>query len=157
MSPSAFNLQRFLDAQANHYQKALAEIKNGQKQGHWMWFIFPQIQGLGFSSMAMYYSISNQEEAKAYLSHPVLSNNLIEISNVVLALKIMNPQISAIEIFDEIDAIKLKSSMTLFSETIRNEHQLDDDRFQIFKQILDVYYLGEKDMNTVEILRKQSQ
>src|SRR3954463_7673975 len=105
------NLERFVDVQKESYPKALSEIKNGRKQSHWMWYIFPQVQGLGFSSTSKYYAIRDLDEAKEYLRHPVLGTRLIEICNVLLDL----PSNDAHGIFGSPDDLKLKSSMTLFA------------------------------------------
>ncbi len=152
---SPFHLQRFKDAQAHHHDQALAEIKNGKKVSHWMWFIFPQIRGLGFSSSAIYYSIASKEEAKAYLLDVILSDRLLEITYEVLQLKVKNPQISAVDIFDEIDALKLRSSLTLFSEIVHDDDELKDEKFQIFRQTLDIFYMGEIDQATLDILHRE--
>ena len=114
-TPDTFNLQRFLDAQENDYADALREIKQGYKQSHWIWFIFPQMRGLGRSSMAEYYGISSIEEARAYLDHPILKARLFEISTALLQHK---GKSTAYEILGTIDAIKVRSSMTLFDHII---------------------------------------
>lgn len=98
------NLNRFLVAQESNYINAFQEIKSGKKTGHWMWYIFPQIDGLGFSSTTKFYSIKSIEEAKQYLNHPILGSRLIEISKALLNLKIANP----IAIFGYTDSLKLK-------------------------------------------------
>ena len=105
------SLDRFLEAQERMYEIALKEIKNGEKESHWMWYIFPQLRGLGKSQMAYAYGINGIEEAKAYLAHPVLSTRLIEISEALLDHK--NEDIE--DILGDIDAMKLRSSMTLFA------------------------------------------
>lgn len=133
-------LERFLKAQEYDYEIALAEIKSGRKQSHWMWYIFPQIKGLGYSPMAQYYAIQDREEGICYLQHPVLGVHLIEICEVLLGLDCNDPD----EIFGWPDNMKLKSSMTLFSETSENE---------IFQRVLDKYFFGENDRLTVEFLR----
>src|ERR1700744_74418 len=106
------DLQRFIDAQRNDYSIALAEIKNGRKRSHWMWYIFPQVQGLGFSSISKHYAIKDINEAEAYLAHPVLGKRLVEISNELLKLQTGD----ATSVFGSPDDIKLKSRMTLFAE-----------------------------------------
>ena len=106
------NLKRFIDAQENDYLIALKEIKNGRKQSHWMWYIFPQIAGLGFSDISKYYAITDMDEAKEYLKHDILGKRLIELSNVLIRLDTN----SAKTIFGSPDDLKLKSSMTLFSQ-----------------------------------------
>ena len=134
------DLSRFLKAQDYDYDNALREIRSGRKRSHWMWYIFPQIQGLGFSSTAQYYAIRNLEEAKDYLAHPVLGARLREISAALLELD----GLSAHEIFGYPDDLKLRSCMTLFRLA-----DLDDSLFQ---EVLDKYYDGEPDSRTVNIV-----
>jgi uncharacterized protein (DUF1810 family) len=136
-----YDLARFLKAQEYNYEDALAELKNGRKTSHWMWYVFPQIDGLGFSSTAKLYSIKSVEEAVAYLAHPVLGQRLRECTKAVLATKGR----SASEIFGSPDDMKLKSSMTLF-ETVAE----DDET--LFSDILSKYYDGERDAKTLQIL-----
>ncbi|WP_345955941.1 DUF1810 domain-containing protein [Mucilaginibacter sp. PAMB04168] len=136
------NLKRFLDAQETDYAIALSEIKNGKKRSHWMWYIFPQIQGLGLSSTSQYYAIKNLQEAKAYLQHPVLGKRLIEISSVLLTIG----DNDAHNIFGSPDDMKLKSSMTLFSSI--------ENTLPVFKQILDLFFGGEADQKTNNVLNK---
>lgn len=133
-------LDRFLDAQRGDYAAALAEVRRGRKTSHWMWYIFPQIAGLGQSSTARYYSIRDLEEAREYYAHPVLGQRLREISGVLLELRGSDP----VAVFGGIDSMKLKSSMTLFAVAA-----LDDPLFQ---QVLDKYYGGEQDVLTLRIL-----
>ena len=137
-----FNLQRFLDAQENDYADALREIKQGYKQSHWIWFIFPQVRGLGRSSMAEYYGISSIEEARAYLDHPTLRARLIEISMALLQHK---GKSTAYEILGTIDAIKVRSSMTLFDHNMPNA---------IFAEVLDAFYNSERDELTLKFISK---
>ncbi|MCI8461005.1 MAG: DUF1810 domain-containing protein [Bacilli bacterium] len=132
------NLERFIKAQENSYNQALNEIKMGEKKTHWMWYIFPQIKGLGFSEISNYYAIEDLDEATAYLENKILKQRLIEISKALLKLETNNP----IEIFGVIDSIKLKSSMTIFS-LVSNE--------SIFENILEKFYEGEKDEKTIEL------
>lgn len=132
------SLDRFIEAHDEDYERALREIKNGRKLTHWMWYIFPQITGLGMSDTARYYEIKSLDEAEAYLNNNLLYSHLIEISNVLLNLNTNDP----IEIFGDIDALKLKSSMTLFSYISDN---------QIFNKVIDKYFYGEKDLNTIKI------
>lgn len=106
-----FNLQRFVDAQSGTYAGALAEIQKGAKRGHWMWFIFPQLAGLGRSQMAQRFAIGSLEEARAYLDHALLGARLRECVNALQDL----PDRSATEVFGQIDAMKLRSSLTLFA------------------------------------------
>ena len=117
-----YNLERFINAQENSYRIALKEIKNGEKRSHWMWFIFPQIDGLGTSSMSREYSIKNQQEAKDYLDHNILGNRLIEITRALMKIE----QKSARSIFGYPDDLKLKSSMTLF-KIISSDNKLFSD------------------------------
>jgi uncharacterized protein (DUF1810 family) len=131
-----FDLNRFIEAQFNSFDIALNEIKNGKKYSHWMWYVFPQYKGLGFSSMAQKYSISCAEEAKSYLNHPVLGNRLIEISNTFFMLQ----DKSAYEVLGDPDYLKMKSSMTLFS-IIQSE-------IEIFSKVLNKYYEGELCLKT---------
>ncbi|CAN5246896.1 DUF1810 domain-containing protein [soil metagenome] len=137
---SVNNLQRFLTAHEGTYETALAEIKNGRKTGHWMWFIFPQIKGLGFSETSMFYAIKNLEEAAAYLQHPVLGSRLIEICNELLNLETDD----AGKIFGSPDNLKLRSSLTLFSE-IQNTDP-------VFNLVLNKFFNGVKDPKTLELL-----
>jgi uncharacterized protein (DUF1810 family) len=137
-----YNLERFVDAQQRTYQTALAEVSNGRKQSHWMWFIFPQIQGLGFSETAKYYAIQDPREAAAFLLHPVLGSNLLGICNALLRLQSSN----AHEIFGSPDDLKLKSSMTLFTSL----NELDP----VFEAVLNKFFGGEKDHHTLRILEQ---
>ncbi|MFP5438820.1 MAG: DUF1810 domain-containing protein [Bacteroidia bacterium] len=136
-----FKLTRFLDAQNQVYLKALGEIQQGQKQSHWMWFIFPQLKGLETSDAANYYGIRNLAEAKAYLQHPVLGKHLRQITTALLALEGK----TAFEVFGSPDDMKLRSCMTLFS--------LAQDTEDIFQQVLDTYFGGEPDSKTISLLR----
>jgi uncharacterized protein (DUF1810 family) len=135
-------LERFISAQEGLYDRALEEIKKGKKQSHWMWFIFPQIAGLGHSTTAKFYGIANLEEAKSYMAHPVLSRHLIEISEVLL--KIENK--TATEILGTPDDMKLRSSMTLFART--------DNTNPVFKEVLCKYFSGIHDELTLKILKQ---
>ena len=133
-------LDRFLDAQRDDYAAALAEVRRGRKTSHWMWYIFPQIAGLGQSSTARYYSIRDLEEAREYYAHPVLGQRLREISGVLLDLRGSDP----VAVFGGIDSMKLKSSMTLFAVAAPDD--------PLFQQVLDKYYGGEQDALTLRIL-----
>jgi uncharacterized protein (DUF1810 family) len=126
------DLERFVTAQdsGSTYQHAVTELRKGRKTSHWMWFIFPQIAGLGRSAMAQAYAISDLVEARAYLSHPVLGPRLVECAELVASHR----GVSAQQIFGGIDAIKLRSSMTLFAHA-------DPDQL-IFGQVIDQYYDG---------------
>jgi uncharacterized protein (DUF1810 family) len=133
-------LKRFIDAQEGSYAIALSEIKSGRKQSHWMWYIFPQIKGLGFSETSMYYAIKDIEEAEAFLKHPVLGSRLIEISEELMKLQSNN----AHQILGSPDDIKLHSSMTLFSSV--------PGASPVFEEVLRKFFNGEKDNKTLQIL-----
>jgi uncharacterized protein (DUF1810 family) len=137
-----FNLNRFLGAQESYYVDALREIKQGYKQSHWIWFIFPQMRGLGRSPMAENYGIKSIEEARAYLEEPILKKRLIEISSALLKHK---GKSTAYEILGTLDAIKVRSSMTLFDHVMPNA---------IFADVLDAFYNGERDVMTLELLKQ---
>jgi uncharacterized protein (DUF1810 family) len=132
------DLKRFLDAQANDFERALAEIRRGRKQSHWMWYIFPQIAGLGFSETSKFYAIKDKAEAQLYLAHPVLGARLVEISKALLEIEGK----TANQIFGSPDDVKLKSSMTLFGAL--------DDTNPVFQKVLDKYFDGAKDGRTLE-------
>ena len=134
-------MKKFLDAQEDDYLVALNEIKSGHKRSHWIWYIFPQIDGLGHSSTAKYYSIKDLEEAKEYLNNEILRSRLIEISNELLKL---NDSIDNIMGYP--DNLKLCSCMTLFYEA--------DSSIDVFKKVIDKFYNGKFDENTIRILKK---
>ena len=134
-------VERFVKAQEESYGPALTEIKNGRKRSHWMWYIFPQLKGLGRSETARYYGIANRQEAKAYLVHPLLGLRLLEISGELLKLESRD----ATAIFGRPDDVKLKSSMTLF--------YLVDGNL-IFKKVLDKFFGGQLDQVTADQLDK---
>ena len=136
------SLDRFVEAQEHMYAIALEEIKNGEKRSHWMWYIFPQIRGLGMSSMAHIYGIAGLDEAKAYLDHPTLSVRLLEISEALLKHKKKKPE----AIFGYTDAMKLRSSMTLFALVS------EDD--SVFHKVLQAFYNGEMDELTIKLANK---
>ena len=133
-------LQRFLDAQQSTYQTALAEIQSGRKRSHWMWFIFPQLQGLGLSETARFYAIQDAREAAAYLAHPVLGPRLLEISGALLALD----STDANRIFGSPDDVKLRSSMTLFRAV--------PGAAAVFGQVLERFFGGVPDPRTLALL-----
>ena len=133
------DLERFVQAQELMYPMALDEVRNGRKRGHWIWYIFPQLKGLGMSENSQYYGIDGIEEARAYLQHPVLGARLREITASFLALK----GESAEGVFGHLDAMKVCSCMTLFNEVS------DDD---LFRKVLDRYYNGVADNRTLEML-----
>jgi uncharacterized protein (DUF1810 family) len=136
-----YNLERFVTAQdGGTYDQATTELREGQKVSHWMWFIFPQIAGLGLSPTSRTYAISSLDEAKAYLSHPVLGPRLVECAGIVARLTGRTAE----EIFGVIDAQKLRSSMTLFCRAAPDEPS--------FTQVLDIYFDGQQDQATVNRL-----
>jgi uncharacterized protein (DUF1810 family) len=137
-----FELQRFVDAQdqGDTYAAALAELRAGRKTSHWMWFVFPQIAGLGQSPISRRFAISSLDEARAYLADPVLGPRLIESARALTQL----PTRSAEEVFGPVDALKLRSSMTLF-------RRADPDE-PVFAQVLDQYFGGEADVVTERLL-----
>lgn len=136
------NLIRFLETQNQVYLKALAEIKNGTKENHWMWYIFPQMKGLGSSETAQFYGIKDWNEATAYLQHPVLGQHLIDISLVVLQLEGK----SAEEIFGTPDNLKLRSCMTLFASV--------ENADPVFSKVLDKYFNSIPDQRTLQLLNR---
>ena len=136
------SLERFVKAQELAYPIALQDIKKGKKRSHWMWYIFPQLRGLGTSTMAHKYGIVDLDEAKAYLEHPVLSARLYELCGELLKHK----DKSAYDIFGDIDAMKLKSSMTLFALTSK-EHT-------IFDEVLEFFFDGERDAITLKLINR---
>ena len=135
------DLSRFVEAQRLTYDSALAELRAGRKRSHWMWFVFPQIAGLGMSATAIYYAIASADEARAYLAHDLLGPRLRECTRAVLD----HQGKSAGEIFGPVDAMKLRSSMTLFDHV----GGADDP----FADCLDAFFDGERDMRTLELLR----
>ena len=136
-----YNLNRFIEAQNRDYDTALAEIRAGKKASHWMWYIFPQLKGLGRSSTSEYYGLSGIKEAQAYLSDPILKARLIEITDAVIAHK----DKSAEEIFGGIDAKKLRSCMTLFSIAAPD--------IPVFDAVLEQFFDGKPDRNTLRLTR----
>lgn len=140
MVPDPYALQRFVDAQdrAGTYDRALSELRAGRKQSHWMWFVFPQIAGLGRSPTAQAYAISSLAEARAYLDHPVLGPRLRECARVLTE----HSGMSARETLGDIDATKLRSSMTLFARAAPDE--------PLFQEVLDRYFDGIADDATDE-------
>lgn len=138
----AYDLERFVSAQnsGGTYDRAVEELRRGRKTSHWMWFVFPQIGGLGFSAMSRRYAISSLDEAKAYLDHPVLGPRLKECASLVVQAQAP----SAEQIFGDIDAMKLQSSMTLFLRAAPDE--------PLFRQVLDQYFGGRSDPMTDERL-----
>ena len=139
MHPDTYDLARFVDAQQTTYSVALQEIKAGHKVTHWMWFIFPQIDGLGSSSTSRYYAIKSIDEANAYLAHPVLGPRLIEATQAVLDV----PNKTAEQIFGGVDAMKLHSSATLFGAA--------SEKGSLFEQLLEKYFAGRRDEQTLQL------
>ncbi len=136
----SYDLERFVRAQEHSWHDALAEIRGGRKRSHWMWYIFPQIAGLGMSSTAQYYAIQDLQEAEEYLAHPILGPRLLEISRALLALDTDD----ASAVFGWPDDLKLRSSMTLFSCAAED--------CPVFQQVLDKYYGGLPDERTLALL-----
>ena len=134
-----YNLNRFLTAQAQDYPIALREIQNGGKQSHWIWYIFPQIKGLGFSYQSQFYGITNREEAEAYLAEPTLNARLREITFALLAHKDKSAQ----QILGGIDVLKVKSSMTLFDAVSPND---------IYADVLSIFYNGQRCQKTLKLI-----
>ncbi len=132
-------LQRFVDAQRDTYDQALAELRAGSKRTHWMWFVFPQIAGLGRSGMAQRFAIADLDEARAYLAHPVLGRRLVECARALTALDVDDP----VAVMGSIDAVKLRSSMTLFARA-------SDE--PVFREVLDHYFGGAEDDATISRL-----
>lgn len=137
-----FDLERFVAAQEDLYADALAEIRNGRKTSHWMWFVFPQIQGLGLSSLSQKFAIQGRGEAIAYLQHQVLGPRLVEISRAILEVEGK----SALEILGHPDCLKLRSCMTLFAQVSPEN--------PVFQQVLDTYFGGWPDERTLELLEE---
>ena len=138
---ASFDLQRFVDAQAPVYADVIAELGAGAKRSHWMWFIFPQLRALGRSSTALHYGIASIDEARAYGAHALLGARLMECSALVLATRGK----TAVQIFGSIDAMKLRSCMTLF--------EIAAPQQPVFAGVLEAYYRGERDALTLDALR----
>lgn len=136
----AYDLNRFLTAQEQDYAQALAEIRAGRKRSHWIWYIFPQLRGLGYSYNAEYYGIADAEEARQYLAHPILGARLREITEALLEL----PESDSVCVMGRPDDLKLCSSMTLF------EYVSVQD--SVFGKVLDKYYGGRRDAATLRML-----
>lgn len=137
---SGHNLERFRQAQDAIYQQVLAELRAGAKRSHWMWFIFPQVAGLGYSSTSQYYALGSRDEAQAFLADPVLGARLLECTGAVLAVQGK----SALDIFGGIDELKFRSSMTLFAMLAGPD--------SLYQQVLDKYFKGKPDQRTIELL-----
>lgn len=138
----AYDLQRFVAAQdaGGTYDRATAELRAGRKTSHWMWFVFPQVAGLGYSPASRTYAISSLDEARAYVAHPVLGARLIECATILAGL----PGRTAEQIFGEVDALKLRSCITLFIRAAPGE--------PVFRQVLDQYFGGEPDSATEQLI-----
>ena len=139
MAEDLYDLTRFLLAQEADYDRALSEIRSGRKQSHWMWYIFPQINGLGFSSTSRHYAIRGLAEAKAYLEHPVLGPRLLECGEAVVSVEGR----SATEIFGSPDDLKLRSCATLFARVSQPG--------SVFERLLGKYYQGKPDERTIQL------
>ena len=137
-----YNLSRFIEAQAPVYATVLRELERGRKQSHWMWFIFPQLAGLGHSLTAIKFAISGLDEAHAYLAHPLLGNRLVQCTRTINAVR----NRTAHDIFGSPDDLKLHSSITLFRETANDPGP--------FRTAIERYFGGEADARTLEILAK---
>ena len=141
--PDPHDLQRFVEAQRDIHQQALREIRGGSKQSHWMWFVFPQCQGLGFSATSRRFAISGIAEARAYLDHPVLGPRLVECFDAVLA-----SDRSARDLFGYPDDMKLQSCATLFAAVARE--------LPVFQRVISDKYAGQRDERTLELLERPS-
>lgn len=139
--PDPFNLARFVEAQSSEYQQVLRELRAGRKQSHWIWFVFPQLKGLGRSSMAEFYGIGSLDEAKAYLAHSVLGPRLRECTDLVNRVEGRTID----EIFGFPDNLKFRSSMTLFAKATEEN--------AIFNDALEKYFAAEPDARTLELLK----
>jgi uncharacterized protein (DUF1810 family) len=135
-----YDLERFVEAQSRVIEQVRAELRQGSKRGHWMWFIFPQIRGLGSSPTAVHFAIASRQEAAAYLKHPTLGPRLVECTQLVLGVKGRTSE----QIFGQIDSLKFRSSMTLFAQATLKE--------TVFQEALEKYFDGEVDALTLEIL-----
>jgi uncharacterized protein (DUF1810 family) len=140
VSSDPYGLDRFVEAQDGVYESALDELRHGRKRSHWMWFVFPQLAGLGYSAMSRRYAISGTDEARAYLAHPVLGPRLRECAAVVASCPL-----DPITIFGGVDAQKLRSSMTLFLRAAPDE--------PVFGEVLERQFSGIADERTDELLR----
>jgi uncharacterized protein (DUF1810 family) len=138
------NLQRFIDAQERDHEKAFSEIKSGRKRTHWIWYIFPQVAGLGFSDTSKYYAIRDSEEAKEFATHPLLASRLVAISQALLDLGTNDAR----QVMGSPDDLKLRSSMTLFAAL--------PGANPVFEQVLQKFFGGTKDDKTIAILNRQA-
>ena len=136
------NIERFISAQERDYNTALQEVKNGRKRGHWIWYIFPQIAGLGASSTSQFYAIADMNEAKEYLANPILWAHLTEISTALLGLATDDAE----SVFGYLDAMKVRSSMTLFKHA--------DEGCEIWSAVLEKFFGGQEDWRTLSLIEK---
>lgn len=137
------DLNRFIEAQENDYKIALSEIKSGRKRSHWMWYIFPQFKGLGYSETSKFYAITDSNEARDFLNHPILGARLREITTELLQLEENN----ALKVMGSPDDLKLKSSMTLFNA-------IDETKENVFEKVLEKFFKGTVDTKTINLLKK---
>jgi uncharacterized protein (DUF1810 family) len=144
MKQPEYDLTRFISAQETIFESVLNELESGQKRSHWMWLIFPQIEGLGRSATARYYSIKSEEEARAYLKHPILGARLSKCAQALLAIEGK----SAPEIFGFPDDLKLNSSMTLFACVTEST--------SVFVRVLEKYFDGKRDKKTEDFMNKRA-
>jgi uncharacterized protein (DUF1810 family) len=134
-----------MEAQEGTYERAVQEVRAGRKTSHWMWFVFPQIAGLGYSDTSRYCAISGLDEARAYLRHPVLGPRIEAISKTLVEdVPRLDPPLTALQIFGQIDAAKLRSSMTLFGLA-------ENDPKSVYRHVLDVYFDGREDERTTAL------
>ncbi len=145
MSPDPFDLQRFVDAQARDYAQALAELRAGHKRSHWIWYVLPQLRGLGSSAMSQRYGIGSLAEARAYLAHPLLGARLREC---VAALHAHRGRLSAVDVLGSVDALKCRSCLTLFDAAA-------DHSGPVFAEALDAFFGGERDPATLARLAEE--
>ncbi|WP_313082884.1 DUF1810 domain-containing protein [Pulveribacter sp.] len=138
--PNGASLERFVQAQARDYAQALAELRAGHKRTHWIWYVLPQLRGLGRSSTAQFYGLADRAEARAYAAHPVLGPRLVQCVQALLA----HPQRTAQQMLGEVDAMKLRSCLTLFAEVAPQQPE--------FAQALQVFFEGRPDPATLQLL-----
>ncbi len=139
-----YKLARFLEAQEHEYERAVSEIREGRKRSHWMWYVFPQFEGLGFSATSRHFAIKSKDEAAAYLAHPVLGRRLTECAEALLQLE----GHTAAEIFGSPDDMKLRSSATLFA--------MVSPAGSVFHRVIEKYFAGQKDERTVSLVAPAS-
>lgn len=140
MKSDQFNLQRFVDAQESAYDVALEELRKGRKHSHWIWYVFPQLKGLGYSATSKFYGVAGVAEARAYLAHPVLGNRLLEAIRTLLTHRYLKAE----HVLGDVDALKFRSCLTLFS--------LVDPSEKIFTDALEIFFGGELDARTIKLL-----